>query len=324
MIQTMMALWNRGTSGRLLVMVVTFFSLCISISLLFVTVGGIWGSLLAHGRPANDSQRAVSNAVLVTATAPPSVTPTIVQIEVTPTPALPPNPCLASPTGAHGNTARVAATGNNGRRNVPSGTATSRPLRRTPTPGATMLPSPTPTPPAATPTITPTATNTPESTPTPTQTPTGTSTPGVSPTPTVTLTPTDTSTPGATPTPTATGTSQNTPTATATETMTPTTTPIVTVTPTSGSPTVVVSATGGIADRQEHDGRPQLPPGTPGDANNGQPGQANCLGDALMTSGETSLLSRLQDFIWVILLSSLLGTILFCGQMYRLSRKARH
>ena len=51
MIETLMALWNRGRGGRLLVMVVTFFCLCISISLLFVTVGSIWGSLPTHGRP---------------------------------------------------------------------------------------------------------------------------------------------------------------------------------------------------------------------------------------------------------------------------------
>jgi hypothetical protein len=304
MIQTMMALWNRGTSGRLLVMFVTFFGLCISISLLFVTVGSIWGSLLAHGRPDGPPQRPVSNAVLITATAPPAATPTIASIQATPT--LPPNPCLASPTEARGNTARVDATGNNGRRGVPSRTPTSRPLHRTPTPGATRLPAPSPTLPAVTPTMSVTPTVTIQ----PTATPTVTNTPGVTPTPTVVLTPTETTIPGATPTTSATGT------------MTPVTTPVVTVTMPPGSPTVVVSATSGVAGRQKHDGRPQVPPGTPGDTNNGQQSQGNCLGDALATGGEASLLSRLRDFIWVILLSSLLGTILFCGQMYRLSRKA--
>jgi hypothetical protein len=83
-----------------------------------------------------------------------------------------------------------------------------------------------------------------------------------------------------------------------------------------------VSATSRAAGRQEHDGRPQIP-GTPVDANSGQTSQGNCLGDALATDGETGLLSRLQSFIWVILMSSLLGTALFCGQMYRLSRKTR-
>ena len=325
MIQTLMALWNRGASGRLLVMIVTFFCLCISISLLFVTVGSIWGSLLAHGGRPGGETRPVSNAVLITATAPPSVTTTTAPVVVTPT--LPPNPCLASPTEAHGNTARVVATGNNRRSGVPSRTATSRPLRRKPTPGATVPPEPSPVLSPTLPAATPTVPVTPTVTAQPSVTPTGTNTPGN--TPTATLTPTDTSTPGATPTPTGTdtptatvtGTSMDTPTATTTGTVTPVTTPTVTGTAPAGSPTVVVSATGGIAGRQVHDGRPQAP-GTPVDANNGQSGQGNCLSDALMRDGEASLLSRLQDFFWMILVSSLLGTILFCAQMYRLTRNA--
>ena len=314
MIQTLMALWNRNTSGRLLVMIVTFFCLCISISLLFVTVGSVWGSLLAHGgRSDGDPQRPVSNAVLITATVPPAVTPTLVEV----TPTIPPDPCLASPTGAHGNTARVDATGNKGRSSVPSRTATFRPLRRTPTPGATMSP----TLPAVTPTVTiqptvsPTVTTTPGNTPTATLTPTSTSTPGATPTPTPIVTDT--------PTATATGTGMDTPTVTATGTVTSVTTATVTVTAPAGSPTVVASATGGITGRQVHDGRPQIP-GTPVDANNGQVGQVNCLGDALVTDGKASLLSRLRDFFWMILVSSLLGTTLFCAQMYRLSRRAGH
>ena len=316
MIQTLMALWNRGARGRLLVMIVTFFCLCISISLLFVTVGSIWGSLLAHGgRPDSDPQKAVSNAVLITATAPPAVTPTLIVA----TPTLPPDsPCLASPTGAHRSTARSDETGINGRSGVPTRTPVSRPLRKTPTPGASILPTPSPTLPAltptvsVTPTITPVATNAP--TDTPTLAPTATSTPGASPTPTVMVTPTDTSTPGATPTTTATGTSIDTPTVTATGTTTPVTTATVMVTAPVSSPTT------GMTGRQVHDGRPQVPV-TPGDAANGQQSQGNCLSDALMTGGEASLLSHLQDFIWVILVSSLLGTALFCAQMYRLSRR---
>ena len=311
MIETLMALWNRGTNGRLLVMAVTFFSTCISISLLFVTVGSIWGSMLTHGRPGS-KEAPVSNAVLVTATAPPSGA--TAPVEVTPT--LPPNPCLASPTEARGNTSRVGATTNH-RRSDPTRTATSEPLHTTPTPA----PSPTlsPTPPAVTPTVpstptvtaqptvTPTATNTPGNTPTVVVTPTGTSTPGVTPTPTPTV-------PGSTPTAGLAPTATDTPTATVT-------TPTVTVTAPTGSPTVIVSATGGINGRQVHDGRPQTP-GTPVGANNGQRGQGNCLSDSLVTGGEEALFSRLRDFFWIILVSSLLGTVLFCAQMYRLSRNA--
>lgn len=315
MIQTLMALWNRGAGGRLLVMIVTFFCLCISISLLFVTVGSVWGSLLAHGRPGG-ATRPVTNAVLITATAPTVMATTTVPVEVTPT--LPPNPCLASPTGVRGNIARVDATRNNGRSGTPSRTSTSRPLRRTPTPVVTVPPQPSPTLSPTLPAVTPTLAVTPTVTMQPTVTPTVTNTPGN--TPTATLTPTGTFTPGVTPTPTITGT--DTPTTTATGTSIDTPTATVTGTAPVGSPTVVVSATGGIAGRQEHDGRPQIP-GTPGDGNNGQTGQGNCLSDALVTGGEASLLSRLQDFIWMILVSSLLGTMLFCAQMYRLSRKVR-
>lgn len=310
MIQTLMALWNRGASGRLLVMTVTFFCLCISISLLFVTVGSIWGPLLSQRRPGGET-RPVSKAVLITATAPTVIATATAPVEITPT--LPPNLCLASPTGARGNTARVDATGKNGRGAVPARTVTSRPPRKTPTPTLSpTLPVATPTVPV-TPTVTPAVTNTPGNTPTPALTPTGTSTPGATPTPTITAT--------NTPTATGTGTSMDTPTPTATGTVTPLMTPTVAGTAPAGDPTVAASATGGINGRQARDGRPQSP-GTPVDGNNGQTGQGSCLSDTLVTGGEANLLSRLQDFFWIILVSSLAGTILFCGQMYRLSRKA--
>ncbi len=314
MIQTLMALWNWGASGRLLVMMVTFFCVCISISLLFVTVGSIWGPLLSHGRPGGET-RPVSKAVLITATAPTVIATATATAPVEVTPTLPPNLCLASPTGARGNTARVDGTRDNGRGSVPSKTAISSPLHKKPTPDATVPPEPSPTLSPTLPAVTPTIPITPTVTTQPTAIPTATDTPGI--TPTATLTPTDTSTPGVTPTPTITGT--DTPTATVTGTTMDTPTATVTGTAPDGSPTVVVSVTEGIAGRQVHDGRPQNP-GTPSDTNNGQTGQGNCLGDTLVTGGEASLLSRLQEFIWMILVSSLLGTILFCAQMYRLSR----
>lgn len=313
MIETLMALWNRGMGGRLLVMLVTFFCLCISISLLFVTAGSVWGSLLAHEQPRGEATP-VTNATLLTATVPPSVTTAPVQV----TPTLPPNPCLASPTGTRGNTARADATGKHEKNGVPTRTATSGPLRKTPTPGATMLPGPSPTASPTLPAVTPTAPLVPTVTIQPTVTPIATNTP------TVTLAPTGTSTPTvpvSTPTVVLAPTGTETPTVIVAGTVTPVTTPTVPGTAPSGSPTVTVSATSGIAGRQTHDGRPQVP-GTPVDAHNGQSDQGNCLGDSLMTGGEANLLSRLQGFFWAILLTSLLGTTLFCTRMYRLSRNA--
>lgn len=306
MIETLMALWNRGMGGRLLVMLVTFFCLCISISLLFVTVGSVWGSLLAHGQPRGEAT-AVTNATLITATAPPSgaTAPIVV------TPTIPPSLCLASPTETRGNTARTVATGNHEKNSIPSRTATSGLLHKTPT-ASPALPTVTLTP---QPIVTPIATNTPTNTPTITVTPTGTSTPGATPTPTSTI-------PGSTPTLGLAPTGTDTPTVTVAGTATPGTTSTVPGTAPSGSPTAIASATDGIASRQVHDGRPQLPR-TPVDANNGQPGQGNCLGDSLLTGGEANVLSRLQTFFCIILLSSLLGTTLFCTRMYRLSQKAR-
>jgi hypothetical protein len=310
MIETLMALWNRGVSGRLMVMVVTFFCLCISISLLFVTVGSIWGPLLSHGQPGGREVR-VSNPALITATAPPATATATVVGELT----LPPNPCLASSTGQPGNTPRVGATRNREKSGFPSRTATSAPLRGTPQPSVTIPPGPSPTVSPTLPAVTPTVPVTPTATAQPTITPTVTTTPVN--TPTVVTSPTGTSTPGATPAPTPT-VPGSIPTAgiTPTDTPTPVTTATVTTTAPAGSPT------GGVTSKQARDGRPQGP-SAPAGTNSGQTGQGNCLGDTLFTGGESALLSRLQDFLWIILVSSLLGTTLFCAQMYRLSRNPR-
>ncbi|MDQ6659653.1 MAG: hypothetical protein M3Z24_01660, partial [Chloroflexota bacterium] len=47
MIDTLMVLWNRGYSGRGLIASVAFLVMCISISLLLITINGVW--ILARG-----------------------------------------------------------------------------------------------------------------------------------------------------------------------------------------------------------------------------------------------------------------------------------
>ena len=321
MVETMMALWNWGVSGRLIVMAVTFFCTCISISLLFVTVGSAWGSLFAHGRPGGGETHMV-DSVLITVTAPTFVATEVATSPVEATPAITPNPCLASPTGSHGYTPQVDVTRSSGRSSDPTARATVTPAHRqkTATPGVTVTPEPSPTPSPTLPAVTPTVTVTPTAISTPTVT--------VTNTPTVGITPTDTSTPGATPpvtpavtpavTPVVTPTSVPTigivPTVTATPNVTPT------VTAPASSPTVMTSVTPGIGSRNGHGGGP-LTPGTPSSGNNNQPGQGNCLSDNLATSGEGAVLSLLQNFLWIILVSSLLGTALFCAQMCRITRR---
>jgi hypothetical protein len=318
MIETLMALWNRGVSGRLMVMVVTFFCISISISLLFVTVGSAWGSLFAHGRTGGEETRVV-NAVLITATVPTAVATS--PVEATPTSV--PNPCLASPTGEQGHTSLVDAT-RIGRTSVPTARISATPAHRqkTPTSGVTVTPVPSPLPSPTLPAVTPTVVVTPTATTLPTVTPTAISTPTVTATntPTVGITPTDTSTPGATPTPpTSTPTSGIAPTDTATPNVTPTATVSPTAMGPTSSPTAMTSVTTGIGSRHGHGGGP-LVPGTPSNGNNSQPGQGNCFSDTLVASGEGAVLSLLQNFFWMILVSSLLGTALFCAQMCRVSR----
>jgi hypothetical protein len=322
MIETLMALWNRGVSGRLMVMVFTFFCISISISLLFVTAGSVWGSLFAHGR-AGDEQVPVVKSALITATAPVSVASS----PVAATPTATPNPCLASPTGANGLTPQISATEDKGRTSIPvyrpSATPTHR--RKTPTPGIIVTPKPRPSPapsptlPAVTPTVgvTPTATTTPIVTPTVI----GTSTVTPTDTPTVAITPTDTITPGVTPTTTA---STPTPGLVPTDTTTPGATVTVVTTPTvtvpTGSRTPITSVTTGTGDTHTSNGGSVMS-GTSSSVDSSQLGQGSCFSDNLAASNAGDALSLLQNFLWIILVVSLAGTALFCAQMYRVARR---
>ena len=322
MIETLMALWNRGVGGRLMVIAVTFFCICISISLLFVTVGGAWGALFARAHP-GDGGTHIVNSALITATAPTSVATS----QVVATPAITPVPCLASPTSANGLTPLTRVTVKSGQTGVPVQHASVTPTqpRKTPAPVATATPKPkpSPTPPAVTPTavVTPTATTPPPvtMTPTVTVTPTVTGTPAV--TPTVVSTPTVTTTPGATPTSTPTivvaPTDTTTPAASQTVTITTTAITTPTVTTPAGSPTPVTSVTAGAGNtRTPNSGSVKY--GTPAGVDSGQPG---CLSDSLATGGTGTVLSLLQNFLWLILATSLLGTALFCAQMYRMTHR---
>src|SRR5437588_11316039 len=64
MIDTVMALWNRGYGGRGILVTVAFFLICISISLLLVSAGSSWFS--SGGAPGK--QRSILSAADLTAT----------------------------------------------------------------------------------------------------------------------------------------------------------------------------------------------------------------------------------------------------------------
>jgi hypothetical protein len=323
MVETLMALWNRGISGRLVVTAITFCCICISISLLFVTVGSAWGSLLAHGRGSDEGARMV-DSTLITATAPGSVS----TAPVTVTPVITPHPCVASPTSVNGRTARGDGTREGGKTSVPSThriSATPTHRRKTPTPGVSATPKPSPTPSPTLPAVTPTvvATPTPGATPLPTITPTVISTP--TDTPTVGITPTGTTTPGATPT--GIPTTGIVPTDTTTPNVTPTTTVTATTTPTAtvpvGSPTAMTSATTGTGDTGHVSNGGSVMSGSSSSGDSNTQNGGNCLSNSLAASGEGAVLSLLQSFLWIILVSSLAGTALFCAQMYRVAHRKR-
>ena len=68
MIDTLMAVWNKGYGGRSIIVFFTFFLICISISLLLATTSLPWWALFPHGGPPNNAGTALNSAYL-TATA---------------------------------------------------------------------------------------------------------------------------------------------------------------------------------------------------------------------------------------------------------------
>src|SRR6266568_3995757 len=216
MIDTLMALWNRGYGGRGILVTIAFSLICISISLLLVSAGSSWFSSGGRGLPAKHIN--IISAGDLTATAQSNNIRPVADNTVTiysPTATVTANPCPT--TFVVSKTPLVQANATRYR-----GSGYHRP---TPTPPHSRT---TPTPVKATPTPTPGRTPTPGVTPT--ETPTKT------PTPTPTVRPTET------PTPTVTATKTLTPTVRPTKTPTPRVTPSVTAT-ISTSPTVIVTGT---------------------------------------------------------------------------------
>ncbi|MGI9061512.1 MAG: hypothetical protein ACR2H5_23370 [Ktedonobacteraceae bacterium] len=310
MIDTLMALWNRGYSGRGIMVSLAFALICISISLLLVTVGGSWASLFAQ-RPTYP--RRIVGTTNLTATAQASGIQPVADNTVTfQAPTSTAQPCATlTPRSEKTPTTHVSATVYQGGGYPRKPTVTPRRPRPTPTP-TPIRPTPTPVTATPTPTVTPTVVVT--ITPTETETPT----PVITPTPTNTLTPVVT------------------PTATATPVSTPTITPTVGVTPTitvgatpTGSPIVIITQT-----HQKHlrGGTPvgAVGSGTGTTGQNGRGGTAwntgcnrsGTVGDTLdMQSSGGSIAAALERDVWLILGGSTGGTLLFYASVYVMMRK---
>lgn len=323
---TMMALWNRGWKGRLSVMILAFFCLCISTSLLVITAGSTWGALFvqkhAATTPTHTAYRLRSTPTdqpgEATATATATATTTVISV---------PNPCLISATPDEHATTKPSGTRIVRSKGKLHATPTHIYPQHTPTPIRRPSPSPThstvtptavlsPTPssipsPVVTPTQLPTPTSVPTIPPTPVVTPTSTPTPVV--TATGTITPVDT--PTATVTPRATVSPGVQPTGTPTAFGSPAATPTLAGTTQSGHTGVGVSISGGFSPYSQ-----QNDTGGASASSDASGATGNCLGDTLMFEGPSPLLLSLQLEFWVILSTSLAGTIIFCGMLARAAR----
>jgi hypothetical protein len=323
MLDTLMALWNRGYGGRGILVSIAFFIICISISLLLVTVEGSWLSWL-HQPQRPDAARAISGTASPTATATsqtsgiqpvPSDTVTIYAPTVTPTAT---GPCIVQHSTAHNAPTGLVDTFNhkNGNGKDP-GKPTPPALRSTPT--AVISPTPVI---RTTPTVGITPTTSPSPSPSPTVSPT------VSPSPTVTVT--ATATPGGTPTPspTATGTPNTNQTPTPTITITPTAVATSTTTP-GTTPTAATSPTATATNTSQLQGNTSLNHKSggplPGQGNSGTDTNAHCsnssTGDSVGNVEDTSALAILERNLWLIFGGSIFGTILFYISAYLFMRK---
>jgi outer membrane biosynthesis protein TonB len=286
MIDILMALWNRGQRGRGIMVLLAFLLICISISLLLVTAGGL--SLFAQ-----DKQRSSTSAVnLIATTQVNNGDPTVGDTprSMMPTSTSTVNPCMDTPTRGITPTRQASATFQTGGSHPGKPTAIPTHPRPMPTPTVkvtpTIKPSPTPS---------PTVRATPSPTPSPSAT--DTPTPGVTPTDT----PTDTPTPGVTPTPTMIPPSGVTATA-------------------NNSPTPGTTSTIGPSIR----GGNGITPGTQAnDGQNNSVGNTNCLGDSLEKSTDDAIIGIVEHNLWLIPGGSLLGTGLFYGTCYAISRRRK-
>ena len=293
MVDTLMALWNQGTRGRGILVTTAFFIICISISLLLVSVENTWTAWLSHQGNSPDDQSSIINSADLTATAQsnnirpvPDNTATIYAPTKTPQTTPTAKPCIPIKRSSP----------------VASGT--------TPQGGGhTVTPKPT-----ATHGVIPT------STPVPTITPTNTPVPSVTPTNTPTASVTPTNTPSASVTPT------NTPTAS----VTPTNTPMPSVTPSATStppPTSTVPATQTVVPTATIKHLREGAVRTNGQTQNQNPQSATCLhmriGDRIDMYDSAHILATLEHNLGFILGGSTLGTLFFYAIIYLLLLNAK-
>src|SRR6266702_1583128 len=309
MIDTLMALWNRGYGGRGILVTIAFSLICISISLLLVSAGSSWFSSGGRGLPGKHIS--IISAGDLTATAQSNNIRPVADNTATiysPSPTVTPNLCSTTYVVSKTRSVQVKATryrGSSGGSGYHRPTPTPPHSRTTPTPvKATPTPTPGRTP---TPGVTPTETPTKTPTPTPTETPTKTPTPTVRPT--------------ETPTPTVTATKTLTPTVRPTKTPTPRVTPSVTTT-ISTSPTVIV--TGTIPPHLSGGGTP-IATGTVASGQNRNTGSTDCshnkLGDSVGLNADGSVVATIEHHLWIILGGSTFGTLCFYIVVYVVARK---
>ena len=189
MIDTLMALWNRGYGGRGILVIIAFSLICISISLLLVSAGSSWFS--SGGRRLPGKHISIISAGDLTATAQSNNIRPVADNTATiysPSPTVTANPCSTT-TFVESKTPLVQANATRYRGSghyrptptPPDSRTTPTPVKATPTVRPTETPTPTETA-TETPTSTETATTTPTETPTPRVTPSVTATTSTSPT----------------------------------------------------------------------------------------------------------------------------------------------
>ena len=171
MIDTLMALWNRGYGGRGILVTIAFSLICISISLLLVSAGSSWFSSGGRGLPGKHIS--IISAGDLTATAQSNNIRPVADNTATiysPTATVTANPCSTTIVVSKTRSVQVKATryrGSSGGSGYRSPTPTPPHSRTTPTAvKATPTPTPRRTPtPGVTPTVRPTKTPTPRVTP---------------------------------------------------------------------------------------------------------------------------------------------------------------
>lgn len=296
MIDTLMALWNRGYGCRIMGVALACFLICMSISLLLVTASSPWLPLFSHEDSTSNS-KSVVGAARVTATG--QIRPSEQAVKgnqarpesTKPTASSTANPCSFTPTTSEGVVVDENGDGKNFSSNparTVSHSPSSSPTPEYPVHGtATAKPTAAPSP-VVLPTTTVAASPTSIATVSLSATPTDTSTPIA--TETVVITPTDTAsptfTPGLTPTDTARGTPD-----------------VNRVSRSGGGPinsgTPMVPSSSGTNDQQ---------------SGNNQNGSAfPCLGDGMAFTADPDLLGSVEGALWMIVGSSIMGTLLFLG-----------